>query len=298
MGITAGEAKNPRKSVPKAINGTFWRITIFYALAIFVLGLLIPYTDPRLNLLQDSSDGSQTAFTLAFESFGIDWAAHIMNAVILIAALSAGNSSLYATSRTMMALAEEGKAPKFLGYKTKMGVPIWSVLLSSSLGLISFLGSIPDVGVSVVFFWLTNVTGMSSLVTWVAICMIHIRFRKAYIAQGYDINTLPYRAPFFPYGQYLAIFLGCLVLFGQVCTTIISKDGIDWTTFVAVYVGVPFYFLLYAIYKYRYKTKIVPLMECDFQTGMAKIEEEEIDSPPSTLLGKVGHHLSSIFFSE
>ena len=68
VGITAGDAENPRQTVPKAINGTFWRITIFYALSIFVLGLLIPYNDPALPNAANGSDGSMTPFTLVFES--------------------------------------------------------------------------------------------------------------------------------------------------------------------------------------------------------------------------------------
>ena len=160
VGVTAGEAENPRKSVPRAINGTFWRISLFYVLSILILGLLIPHNDPRLSLLSNSKDGSLTPFTLAFENAGIESAAHFMNAVILIAALSAGNSSLYATSRTMMALAEEGKAPAIFSYTTSWGVPMASLLLSTAFGFISFLGS--SIGSNVVFFWLTNIAGMSS----------------------------------------------------------------------------------------------------------------------------------------
>lgn len=160
VGITAGEAQDPCRSVPRAINGTFWRITIFYVLSIFILGLIVPYNDPRLSLLSGSKDGSLTPFTLAFETGGFSSAAHVMNAVILIAALSAGNSCLYATSRTMMAMAEEGKAPRIFSYTTSWGVPLASLLLSTGFGLISFLAT--SFGSDVVFTWLANITGMSS----------------------------------------------------------------------------------------------------------------------------------------
>jgi lysine-specific permease len=162
IGITAGEAENPRQSVPKAINGTFWRITIFYVLSIFILGLMIPHNDPQLSLLNESHDGSLTPFTLAFEKAGISYMAHVMNAVILIAAISAANSCLYATSRTMSALASENKAPQIFSYTTSWGVPLNSLLLSTSFGLLSFLGA--SFGSNIVFVWLTNITGISSII--------------------------------------------------------------------------------------------------------------------------------------
>ena len=287
VGITAGEALNPRKSVPKAINGTFWRITIFYVLSLFIVGLLVPYNDPQLSLLSSSKDGSLTPFTLALEKSGIMGAAHVMNAVILIAALSAANSSLYATSRTMMAMADEGKAPKIFARTTSWGVPIYSLALSVAFGLISFLGS--SFGSNVIFVWLTNLTGMASyyfdffnddvflivvgLITWMCICVIHIRFRKAYVCQGFAVDDLPYKAPFFPYGQYLAIFMGLLVLIGEGYSTIQSSDG-DYVQIVAVYVGVPFYLLLYLIYKFWKKSKVVLLESCDLKTGIASPNDE------------------------
>lgn len=112
--------------------------------------------------------------------------------------------------------------------------------------------------------FLTTKTG---LITWVCICYIHIRFRKAYVAQGLSLDKLPYRAPFFPYGQYLAIAMGFLVLIGEGCTVVMSSDTVDWIHIIAVYVGAPFYLVLYLAYKFIRGTKVVPLLECDFTTG-------------------------------
>lgn len=68
--------------------------------------------------------------------------------------------------------------------------------------------------------------------------MIHLRFRKAYIAQGYKVENLPYRSPFFPYGQYLAILMGIFVLVGEGYSTIGDGDGVDWVKIVGVYSNV------------------------------------------------------------
>src|SRR5581483_3388461 len=98
----------------KAIRQVFWRILLFYIVAIAVIGLIIPYTSP--NLLGRDVDGiAVSPFTLVFKKVGIAFAASVMNAVILTSVLSAGNSGLYASTRMLWDLAREGKAPRFLG---------------------------------------------------------------------------------------------------------------------------------------------------------------------------------------
>lgn len=111
IGIAAGESEDPEKNVPRAVHSIFWRILIFYLGAFTVIGFLIPYTDP--NLLNTNIENiSISPFTLVFERFGLAAAASIMNAVILTAVLSAGNSGLYVSTRMLYAMAETGQAPK------------------------------------------------------------------------------------------------------------------------------------------------------------------------------------------
>ena len=113
IGVAAGEAEDPEKNVPKAINSIFWRILLFYIGAFTVIGFLIPYTDP--NLLNASVENvSISPFTLVFDRFGFAFAANFINAIILTAVLSAGNSGLYSSTRMLYALAKEGQAPKSL----------------------------------------------------------------------------------------------------------------------------------------------------------------------------------------
>ena len=114
IGVAAGEAEDPEKNVPKAINTIFWRILLFYIGAFIVIGFLIPYTDP--NLLNSSVENvSISPFTLVFDRFGFAFAASFINAIILTAVLSAGNSGLYSSTRMLYALAKEGQAPKIFG---------------------------------------------------------------------------------------------------------------------------------------------------------------------------------------
>lgn len=109
VGIAAGESENPKSSVPRAIRSVFWRILLFYVLAILVIGLLIPYTNE--NLASDSV--TMSPFTIVFEKAGLSVAASVMNAVILTAVLSAGNSGMYASTRMLWVLAKEGRLLNF-----------------------------------------------------------------------------------------------------------------------------------------------------------------------------------------
>jgi len=97
IGVAAGESENPAKNIPRAVRQVFWRILLFYILAILVISLIIPYTDPNL-LRNEVGDISVSPFTLVFRNAGLLSAAAVMNAVILTAVLSAGNSGMYASA--------------------------------------------------------------------------------------------------------------------------------------------------------------------------------------------------------
>src|SRR5690606_18713263 len=200
IGVAAGEAENPKRDIPKAIKAIFWRIMLFYIGAIFVIGMLIPYLDPSL-LSSEASDITTSPFTLVFERAGVAFAAALMNAVILSAILSAGNSGLYASSRMLYSMALDGKAPKIFARLNKRGVPMPAMLLTASVGLFGFLTAI--VGQGSAYTWLLNVSGLSGFIAWIGIAVCHYKFRKAYIASGQDLANLPYKAPLFPLGPVL-----------------------------------------------------------------------------------------------
>jgi len=257
LGIAAGESENPEKTIPKAINSVFWRIILFYILAIFVIGMIIPYTDARLL----SENVAVSPFTLVFERAGLAFAASLMNAVILTSVLSAGNSGMYASTRMLWDLARDGKAPKFLGKLDKRGVPVNALIVTSLVGTLAFTTTF--FGDGVVYVWLLNASGMAGFVTWVGIALAHYRFRKAYVAQGRDLNDLPYRAKLFPFGPLFALGICLLVILGQNYEAF-TGGSIDWLGVLSAYIGLPLFFVLWFGYKFIKKTKIVPLEECDF----------------------------------
>lgn len=267
IGVAAGESENPRKNVPKAIKQVFWRILLFYILAIFIIGLIIPYDDPLL-LKSDVSDISISPFTLVFQKAGLSAAAHFMNAVILTTVLSAGNSGLYASSRTLYDLALENKAPKFFTRITKNGIPIYCVLATAIIGMLAFLTSL--FGNGVVYNWLLSISGIAGFIAWLGIAASHYRFRKAYIAQGYKLEDLPFKARLFPIGPIFAFGICSFVLVGQGYDTWMARPLVA-ADIIACYIGVPVVVILFVGYKVIMKTKLVPLDQVDLDSGREEI---------------------------
>ncbi|KAG0196306.1 hypothetical protein BGX28_010304 [Mortierella sp. GBA30] len=273
IGIAAGESENPRKNVPKAIKQVFWRILLFYIISIFIIGLVIPYNDPNL-LNSGSVDKAAIAispFTLVLQK-AFQPASHIMNAVILITVLSAGNSGMYASTRTLMMLARDGKAPALFGRVNSRGIPMQSLVFTTLISALCFGASL--LGSGEVYNWLLNISSISGFIAWLGIALSHYRFRRAYVAQGGDVSRLPYRAAMFPYGPIYALLLCTVVVCGQGYSEFTKPDP-KAINLVACYIGLPFFLIMYVGYKVYYKTKLVPLMECDF--SVANLEDGDID---------------------
>ncbi|CAF0799830.1 unnamed protein product [Rotaria sordida] len=181
VGIAAGESSNPKRDVPRAMNGTIWRIILFFVGAIFIMGLVIPYNDPNLAKIGGVENVAVSPFTLVFARSGIPGAEHIMNAVILTTILSAGNSGLYLCTRIFWTLAMEGKAPRVFRHLTKGGIPIWCLVITTVLA--SSLFGLSFVGNKVIYIWLVNMTSVMGFIAWFGIAVAHYRFRRAYILQ-------------------------------------------------------------------------------------------------------------------
>lgn len=264
--VAAGECVDPDKTVPKAINNVFWRIMIFYIGGIFVVATLLPYTDP--NLLSGSIDNvAVSPFTLIFERAGLAIAASLMNAVILTSVLSCGNSTLYIASRLLYSMAKSGKAPTVFGKVSRRGVPVYAVLGTAAISCLCFLSSFA--GDSVVYTWLYNATGLTGFITWFGICICHLRFRKAFKAQGRDFAELKYKAKLYPYGTIAALIICGLVIAGQGYYAI-TDSGIDWYGILVAYIGLPIAVALYLVHKFVNKTKLIPVMEMDLTAGEGK----------------------------
>ncbi|WP_127958367.1 amino acid permease [Serratia microhaemolytica] len=260
VGIAAGESKDPAKNIPRAVKQVFWRILLFYIFAILVISLIIPYTDPNL-LRDDVQDISVSPFTLVLQHAGLLSAAAVMNAVILTAVLSAGNSGMYASTRMLFTLAREGKAPRMFAKLSKNGVPRNALYATTLVAALCFLSSM--FGNKVVYLWLLNTSGMTGFIAWLGIAVSHYRFRRGYMLKGLDLNQLPYRSGFFPLGPIFAFVLCMMITLGQNYQAFL-QDKIDWYGVAATYIGIPLFLLIWFGYKLVHGTRMVPYSEMEF----------------------------------
>lgn len=265
VGIAAGESATPETSVPKAIKQVFWRILLFYIFAIFIIGMIIPYTNPNL-LSAEATDVAISPFTLVFEKAGLAFAASVMNAVILTSVLSAGNSGLYASTRMLWAMARDKKAPKFLGKVNRRGIPMAALIVTTIVGAMTFITTLTENG-TVIYTWLLSASGLTGFIAWVGIAISHYRFRKAFIKQGHDLSELKYKAKFFPFGPILALILCILVIVGQDYAAFLKPEFTNpawWQKIGISYIGLPIFLVFWLSFKFTNKTKVIPLEDCKF----------------------------------
>lgn len=263
IGITAGESENPQHSIPKAIKQVFWRILIFYILAIAVIGLLIPHTSPEL-LGADVDEMAKSPFTLVFERAGLAFAAALMNAVILTSILSAGNSGMYASTRMLYAMGNSGMAYKRFGRVNSRGVPIEALLATGAVALGIFALQMANDGA---YAYIVAASGLTGFIAWLGIAISHYRFRRAYILQGLTLHNLAYRAKWFPFGPLLALVLCVLVIIGQDTQWLLHGD-FDWQRMVVTYMGLPVFAGFYLYHKIRYRTRTIALDKVDLSRNL------------------------------
>jgi amino acid transporter len=271
VGLAAAETADPRKSLPTAIKQVFWRITLFYIVSLIVVGMLVPYTDPRLLKGSGSADATASPFVIAINNAGIEVLPSIMNVVILIAVLSVGNSSIFGSSRTIAALAEQGQAPKIFAYIDREGRPIVAILFASSLGFIAYTADAGHSGE--VLDWLLALSGLSSVFTWGSICLAHIRFRQGLSAQGIPLHQLAFTSQPGVIGSWIGFAFNCLVLVAQFWVGIWPTNYRELTiqeqarNFFQIYIAAPIVILFYVVYKVWNKTKIARTHSMDLVSG-------------------------------
>jgi len=276
VGLAAAETANPRKSLPTAIKQVFWRITLFYIVSLTLVGLLVKYTDERLISGSSSVDAKASPFVIAISDAGISGLPSVFNAVILIAVLSVGNSSIYGSSRTLAALADQGQAPKILGYIDRKGRPIVAIGIASALGFLAFLAGSEKEGEA--FTWMLALSGLSSIFTWGSICFAHIRFRKGWARQGHSLDELAFRSQPGVIGSWIGFVFNLLVLVAQFWTGFApigygeKTSGERVESFFSVYLAAPIVIISYLGYKIWKRTPFVRSANMDVVTGRRELD--------------------------
>lgn len=271
VGLAAAETLNPRKSLPTAIKQVFWRISLFYIVALTLVGLLVPYTDQRLLSADGNANAAASPFVIAIENAGIEILPSVMNIVILVAVLSVGNSSVFGSSRTLAALADQGQAPAILSYVDRRGRPLVAIIAVLSVGLLAYLADLDTQ--STVLDWLLAISGLSSIFTWASICLAHIRFRKAWALNGHSLRELAFRSQCGVWGSWVGLVLNLLVLAAQLW---VGAWPVGYQTMSAIelaenfflqYMAVPIVILFYLAHRIYYRTSIVRISDMDIDTG-------------------------------
>lgn len=252
----------------------------------FFIGILIPYNDPRL--LGSDAQTANSPLTIALTDAGILPAAHLINALIVISVISAGNGSLYVASRTLLFMSRNGKAPRFIGRTNAAGVPWVALICSNVFSCIVFLTQSSSAGK--IYSALITLSGGTSLelllfpanldtvatfIVWAVICIAHIRFRKALVAQGQDPETLPYKATWYPWGTYFSLGANIFLVFFQGYTAFVNPFSAE--DFVINYILLPVFALFLVVYKVWNKTKVVKLEDMDIWTGRREFVEYEVE---------------------
>jgi AAT family amino acid transporter len=194
IGVTAGEADQPTKTVPRAMRAVTIRLILCYVLSITVMLAMTPWD-------KMSSGLTGSPFVFAFRSAGIPYAAGIMNLVVIAAALSSANTNLYLTSRTLFSLSRDGYLPQALGRLGRNGVPYLALLLSTAGMVAAILLAI--FAPSHAFLSLYGIAVAGMFFVWVVILLAHLSFRQAL---GHARTAaLPIRLPFSPYAEIVAL---------------------------------------------------------------------------------------------
>lgn len=224
IAMVAAEAKRPRIYIKNAFKTVYWRFGIFFVsykwkhirsfanflqiIGSLAVGIILPYNDPTLvAILSGTGSGGGTAaaspYVIAMKNMGIEVFPHIVNALLVTSIFSAGNTYTYCATRSLYGLALEGRAPKFLRYCTKKGVPVWCFCIVMIFPILSFLQV--SNGSSKVLGWLINLVTAGGVINYIVMTITYIFFYRATQAQGIDRKSFPYTGWFQPYSAYIGL---------------------------------------------------------------------------------------------
>ncbi|EQL31945.1 hypothetical protein BDFG_05839 [Blastomyces dermatitidis ATCC 26199] len=276
VATTGGETRSPRKTIPVAAKAFVVRLVVFYVLPILAVALTCPSNAEELT--SRGARARASPFVVGIKHAGIKVLDHIVNAVILCSAWSAGNIYTYLASRSIYSLAVAGNAPQIFAKTNRWGVPYFAVTSCAVIALLAYLSV--SSGAGVVFNWFVNMINMAAYFSWILCSLSYLRFRKALEFQGIDHKTLPYVSICGKPGAWLCIVFFTIVgLLNGFYTFFPSQWNVS--DFMTAYVGTLLFVVLYIGHRFTVGRKepwFIPVDEIDL-TG-AKTEEEIEGTPP------------------
>ncbi|WP_347042633.1 amino acid permease [Brachybacterium nesterenkovii] len=226
IGITAGEAEDPDRAVPKAVNTVPVRILLFYVLALGVIMSLVPWTQ---------IDGEASPFVPIFEALGVPYAPHILNAVVVTAAISSINADTFGSGRMLYALAESGQAPRVFTSVSRAGVPWASVLVMiAALAVGVVLNAVvPENAFEII----ASLATFATVWVWLMILLSHLAMRRRMVRDGVRADRFP--VPLWPVASWAALAF---------IIAVIALLAVFPETRIALVVGLVWLVLLGAVY--------------------------------------------------
>lgn len=299
VSMAAGEAENPREVLPRAFKAVFYRLTFFFMLGSLAVGILVPYNDPTLiAAFANSAPGAAASpYVVSMIRLGIPILPHIVNALVLTAALSAGNSYVYCASRSLYGLALEGKAPKVFRKCTKSGVPIFCVLIVLLIALLAFLQL--SASSAVVLTWFVSLVTASQLINFAIMCFTYIAFKRACDAQNIDRRNFKFRSWWQPGLAYGAGIL-CVIMAIMGGYTVFLPGNWSVTDFLFAYMMIFVFPIIYFGWKFAKRTSIVKPHEADLVKDLDEIAEYEaqyIPRPPKYVFSRLCSRFLLLKFS-
>lgn len=276
LGMVAGEAIDPRKTMPRAFKTIIYRLSFFYVLGALSVGILLRHDDPVLvKAVSEGAAGANVSpYVIAMRNMQITVLPDIVNVLCITASFSAGNSYIYCSSRSLYALSKRGFAPKFFSICLKNGVPIFCIAMAVGWSCLSLLQL--GEAASVALDWMINLCTGGQILNYFFMMITYLCFYRACKAQKVDRFSMPLQAWTTKLQPYPAIF-------GLICTWLIVM-------FLGAQAFIPkfdinsflYYYLMFFIacgsfisYKIVFRTKFVKPEEADLFTGLNEIDEHE-----------------------
>lgn len=241
----------------------------------FFFGLTCPANAD--GLINGPSRALKSPMTIAIQNAGWEGGVHLINAFIFITCLSAVNSSIYIGSRTILFMAQDGKAPQFLGKTNKRGVPINAIIFTNAFGALSMMNI--STGGGKAYSYIVNLSGVSTFLVWGSISFIHIQFRKAWAVQGRTPDQLPFKSFAYPWNAYFGLSANIFLAVVQGWTTLSPFDA---GNFVDAYILLPLFPIIWIGYKVAFKTMFWRSHQVDLDSGRRK----DLDAREEVLAGE------------
>jgi L-asparagine permease len=244
VGVAAGEMEDSEKEVPKAVNAVIFRIAVFYIGSILLLVCMLPTSEYTAGT---------SPFVTVFERLGLGWMSTVIQAILIVAAMSSLNSGLYSTGRVLRSLGMSDQAPKFTLKMSKSGVP-WAGIVMTSVVFV--FGSVLNFFTPDAFEIAVEATSVMILFTWGTIFACQLRLRQ--LTDRGVVPKSPFQAPGSPYTSIIGLVFLVLVLIGLAISGWQSSPYfLHKTSFLVVVFGIPVLALVLALSWRAVKPKVM-----------------------------------------